>query len=163
MKLLLLRHAEAMEREDWARENKNDDLRPLTKRGITRFAEASRGILSQLPAVHTIHSSPLTRSVQTAEILGLCYPGVRVMISEFLSPHASIERIQSLIASLVPGKSHVLIGHRPDLELLASQLLLGNQALNAKIKKGGAMLLELEQGKWSMQWLLTQKQFCELI
>jgi phosphohistidine phosphatase len=151
-----------MERDEWAREGKSDELRPLTKKGIGRFAEASRGLLTQVPQLHTINTSPLLRSLQTAEILGLCYPGVKIAMAPELAPEGPRERVKSLITSLMPGKVHALIGHRPDLEQIASTLLIGNDSLIFKIKKGGAALLELEQGKWQLLWLLNQKQLCEL-
>ena len=43
MKLLLIRHAIAEEREDFARTGKDDRLRPLTDEGRKKMKQAARG------------------------------------------------------------------------------------------------------------------------
>jgi phosphohistidine phosphatase len=47
MKLLIVRHAIAEEREDFARTGKDDRLRPLTDDGRKRMKQGARGLRSQ--------------------------------------------------------------------------------------------------------------------
>jgi 8-oxo-dGTP diphosphatase len=64
MTLLFVRHAIALRREDWTRD---DDLRPLTPRGYQQ-AEALPALLEPY-AVDRILSSPSTRCVETVQPL----------------------------------------------------------------------------------------------
>ena len=64
MTLLFVRHAIALRRQDWTRD---DDLRPLTPRGYQQ-AEALPALLEPY-AVDRILSSPSTRCVETVQPL----------------------------------------------------------------------------------------------
>src|SRR5262249_31041428 len=77
MKLLLIRHAIAEEREDFARTGKDDRLRPLTDEGRKRMKQAARGLLETLPEIDLLATSPLTRAAQTGAIVDSVYGGLK--------------------------------------------------------------------------------------
>ncbi len=69
MKLLVMRHAIAMDREEFARSGNPDDLRPLTARGARRMKRVAKGLRAQIESLDHLATSPLTRAVETAEIV----------------------------------------------------------------------------------------------
>ena len=69
MKLLLIRHAIAEEREDFEKTGKDDRLRPLTDEGRKKMKQAARGLKEVVPHVDLLATSPLTRAAQTGAIL----------------------------------------------------------------------------------------------
>ena len=81
MRLLIVRHAIAEDRETFARTGKKDALRPLTRYGRVQMRQAAKGLRRILPSIDLVGTSPLRRTVQTAEILAAAYddpPLVRV-------------------------------------------------------------------------------------
>src|SRR6478672_122417 len=58
MKLLLIRHAIAEEREDFARTGKDDRLRPLTDEGRKKMKQGARGLRRCVPAFDLLAPSP---------------------------------------------------------------------------------------------------------
>jgi phosphohistidine phosphatase len=69
MKLLIIRHAVAEERDAWANTGKSDDERPLTTEGRGKMARNARGLREGVPSVDLVATSPLVRARQTAEIV----------------------------------------------------------------------------------------------
>ncbi|MES2857246.1 MAG: phosphoglycerate mutase family protein, partial [Bdellovibrionota bacterium] len=67
MKLLVVRHAIAMKREDF--KGKSDDSRPLTEAGISKMKRNAEGLASLVSAPALLVTSPLVRAVQTFDIL----------------------------------------------------------------------------------------------
>src|SRR5688572_18099957 len=82
--LYLVRHAIAAERgEDWP----DDDKRPLTERGISRFKESIAGLKWLDVVVDEIFTSPLVRAKQTADLLAAGLSGKPpVKILDALAP-----------------------------------------------------------------------------
>jgi 5-methylcytosine-specific restriction endonuclease McrA len=82
--LYLVRHAVAAERgDDWP----DDDKRPLTSTGVSRFREVVKGLAWFDVGLDEIYSSPLVRARQTAELLSAGMegkPSVRTL--DALSP-----------------------------------------------------------------------------
>src|ERR1051325_184968 len=68
MRVYLFRHGHAGQRDSsrWP----NDDLRPLATRGRERPRDAPEGLPGFERETAVIWSSPLTRAIQTARILG---------------------------------------------------------------------------------------------
>jgi len=67
MQLLLIRHAIAEDRFEFARTGQSDYYRPLTERGRARMARGATGLRTLVPDIDVLATSPLTRAVQTAE------------------------------------------------------------------------------------------------
>src|SRR5215510_10054248 len=71
MQLLVVRHAIAEDRENWA--PRDDKLRPLTDDGKKKMKEAAKGLRALVPRVDVLATSPLTRALQTAQLLAKDY------------------------------------------------------------------------------------------
>jgi len=158
MRVLLIRHAIAQDREEFARNHASDDARPLTPKGRRRMAAAARGVRALVPSIDVIASSPLKRAVETAEILARAYDGNGVERLEALAPGGSAERALEWLRTHAEAECVAMVGHEPDLSELGSYLLLDAVAPLFAFKKGGACLLEftqsIEAGDAMMHWLL---------
>ena len=62
MQLLVIRHAIAVEREDFARTGKDDRLRPLTDEGRKKMKQGAKGLRQLAPRIDLLATSPLTRA-----------------------------------------------------------------------------------------------------
>ncbi|MCD4727867.1 MAG: histidine phosphatase family protein, partial [Pirellulales bacterium] len=73
MDLYIVRHAWAADRDDaqWP----DDDLRPLTEEGRRRFARVVKTLVSRGVSPRLIGVSPLTRCVETAQLLAAAGDG----------------------------------------------------------------------------------------
>lgn len=145
MQLLVIRHAIAEDREEFAVTGQDDDLRPLTREGRRRMRRAARGLRALVPELGVLAASPLVRAAQTAEILADEYGGQKQETWPELAPgvHPSmlVDRLRSLRAE--PGPVAV-VGHEPDLGELVSWLLSGRTPSFVELKKGAACLLEFD-------------------
>lgn len=161
MELLLVRHARAEERELFAISGADDALRPLTREGAARMRDVAAGLHRLLPDLDVIASSPYTRALQTADILARRYKTKVVQLPQLAPGHPP--------ATLLPWlRGHdetfrvALVGHEPDLGMLASWLLCGKEQGFLPFKKGGAALLhfpaDIKAGQAQLDWLLTPAQ-----
>src|SRR5687768_12882645 len=125
MKLLVVRHATAADKEEFARAGKGDDIRPLTPEGQEEMRKVARGIHATVPAIDALATSPLTRAMQTAEILGELY-GREPVTVEWLRPEASYEDFARWARSHAETKMVVIVGHEPHLSGLVSWLTAGS-------------------------------------
>lgn len=171
MKLLVIRHAIAIEREDFAREGgENDDLRPLTKEGAKKMRKNAKGLAVWVPRPSVIAMSPLIRAVETAEIVTQVWLDLEQEILEELRPEARPEAFAKWLASREevrdPDGCIAIVGHEPYLSLLVGWYLFGKTVPAVVLKKGGACLLELPaplpkglgKGEVKLLWLNTPSQ-----
>ncbi|MFL6201132.1 MAG: SixA phosphatase family protein [Thermoanaerobaculia bacterium] len=161
MRLLLVRHAIAEEREDFARTGKDDRLRPLTDEGRKKMKQAARGLRALVPEIDLLATSPLTRAAQTGAILDTVYGGLDEVEIEELSPETTPEE---LLRWLRKQKGDVIaaVGHEPSLSQILGWLLTGTDRRLFAFRKGGACLLELGDepagGTATLLWALTPAQ-----
>jgi phosphohistidine phosphatase len=155
--LYLIRHAIAEERGP---QYPDDDLRPLTKRGMDKMREAVRGFAELRPNVNVVVTSPLVRAKQTAEIVvaGLAPAPVHEVLDELAPGHSPAE----LAEALEPYRKHqtiALVGHEPDLGEFAAWLIGSTKPI--PFKKGGIACLEISDlppGRTNtLIWLATPK------
>jgi phosphohistidine phosphatase len=164
MRLLLVRHGHAEERENWNDLGKSDILRPLTKKGIARFAESLEGLKLFVPVIDHIFSSQLTRAVQTAEIMANFYESGKVETIEQLNPGKSQFLVQEKFFNQFKSDDViVIVGHQPDLSILTAQLLFQKYDHQIELKKGGVIALEKIGQKFFLNWVLTQKHLCQFL
>lgn len=143
MILYIMRHAEAVEGSDTLR----DEWRYLSENGRTVAEKISSAIARSGPKPRLTITSPLTRAVQTAEIIAekACRKNV-VVASELLLPGAAISDLVTHIKGVAAAKQIMLVGHEPQLGLLAASLL-GREGSDISLKKGGCVALELDPDK----------------
>lgn len=141
MKLLLVRHAIAFERDT---PGISDALRPLTEDGIARFKKSARA-LSQLVTADVVLTSPLLRAKQTAEILARQWSAVAVHEAEPLGS-GSRAHFEEVIARLSNASIIAAVGHEPTLSEWTAEWLGAASGLAFPFKKGGAALIEFDEG-----------------
>ena len=165
MKLLLIRHAIAEEREDFARTGKDDRLRPLTDEGRKKMKQAARGLREIVPGIDLLATSPLIRAAQTGAIVDSVYGGLKEVEIDELSPETTpgdfLRWLRKQKADCIAA-----VGHEPSISLLLSWLLTGGERRIFAFRKGGACLLdfpnEVGAGTATLVWALTPGQLRDL-
>lgn len=162
MQLLLIRHAIAESREDFAITGKNDAERPLTEYGRRRMIKNARGIRRVSPKLDLIVSSPYARARETARIvataLGVRNPG----IVDALTPEQHPKEFFTWLAT--QGRDAVIaaVGHEPHMSRLLMWALAQKADSRVEFKKGGAALVDFDAmpkaGAGVLRWLLTPAQ-----
>ena len=160
MKLLIIRHGPAGDSDTWEAEGRDDRLRPLTSEGKKQMRKAAAGLPALVRDVQLLATSPLTRAVQTAEIVATEY-GCEIVTLEALAPDRDPEDAVRWLRKQEPDLTVGLVGHEPHLSSLVGYLLTGKRASFLDLKKGGAGLLEmtapLQPGGGALEWLLTPR------
>lgn len=155
MKLILVRHAAAIERS----EDVTEERRYLTAEGRAFFRKTARTMLKNGVEPSLILSSPLVRAVQTADILAeaLSYIGP-VVATEALAPGFTPQGLQRLLTALGALDELVIVGHEPDLSGIASALLESERSF--RFRKGTALSLKSAaffQAPARFRWLASGK------
>jgi phosphohistidine phosphatase len=150
MEILLVRHAAALQREGW---RLDDALRPLSARGRRRFRRVVEMLAEVDARMDVILTSPLVRTVQTAEILA----GARgfdgeVEIAPALAPGFSVSRLVEALAAR-PEKALAVVGHEPHMSELAEALL--GEPLGIPFKKGMVLAVDVRFGRGPAQFRFT--------
>ena len=140
MKLLLVRHAIALDRDT---PGVSDDLRPLTEEGVARFKKMARS-LAALVTADLVLTSPLLRAKQTAEILARQWTAVPTHESEPLG-NGSRAHFEEVLARLPGSTVAVAVGHEPYLSEWTAEWLGASQGESFAFKKGGAALVEFDR------------------
>jgi phosphohistidine phosphatase len=143
MILYVMRHAEAVEGSDTLQ----DEWRYLTETGRSTAVKMSSSIAKIGPKPRLTVTSPMTRAVQTAEIMAekACRKNV-VVASGLLLPGVDIGEVVSYLKRCTDAKRVLLVGHEPQLGLLVAALL-GRQDEAISLKKGACVALELDPKK----------------
>ena len=144
--LLLLRHGIAQERGLAVAEGCPERERSLTAEGRSRTAAVVERLVSLGFRCDWLLTSPLPRARQTAEIAlaaGLA-PGMGLAaeLEPEADPLALLARWMGPEPPLRGWRRLCLVGHEPDLSLLAAALC-GAPAGALRLKKAGAAVLEL--------------------
>ena len=155
--LYLVRHAIAAERgEAWP----DDDQRPLTERGISRFKECVDGLVWLDVVVDEIFTSPLVRARQTAGVLASGLAGKpAIKILEALAPGEAPSSVLAQLGRAARRRRLALVGHEPGLGELAAHLTRAGRAL--PFKKGGVCRIDVESltshRAGALTWFLTPR------
>lgn len=161
MRLVIIRHAIASDRDAFAAESGRPDAeRPVTPEGRKKMEANARGLRAVVPELDVLATSPFTRARQTAEVLADAYDGLTVTPVPALASGGSrdelLKWLQAQHAEFV-----ALVGHEPDLGALIAWLVTGDAAPFVTLKKGGACLLACEgppgPGLAELAWVLTPK------
>ena len=158
MRILLIRHAVAAERDVWAKTGASDELRPLTPDGTKKMKKAAKGLLTIVPELTAIAASPLLRAWQTAQVVADEYSGRSPDRLHALEPSGRREDVLAWVNQF-EGGTVALVGHEPDLGELTGWLIARRPEAGIAFKKGGAALLEFgtqrEAGTAVLKWFLT--------
>lgn len=142
MELYLVRHAEAVE---WA-EGLDDHVRWLTPKGRKQLQRAAVRLNRKRVRPELVITSPLTRAVQTAELL-LPELGKRTQLiaDGRLAADATVDELLALIKEQEGLDCLLLVGHEPLLSGLATALLESELAF--PFAKSACLALQLREKK----------------
>jgi phosphohistidine phosphatase len=161
MEVLVIRHAIAMEREEFARTGRPDGDRPLTDAGRRRMRKNARGIHRFAPHPDVIATSPHLRAADTARIVAETLGIERLETVDALLPERHPSEVADWLNATKAGVV-ALVGHEPHLGTLVTWLVSGADAPGVEFKKGGACLLRIEAkadpGSAVLVWHLTAAQ-----
>lgn len=163
MQLLVIRHAIAEDREDFAAGGHDDSERPLTRVGKRRMRRNARGLRRVGPGIDVVASSPYVRALDTAKIVAdaLGYTDDIVIVDE-LTPEQPGEALLPWLSTHAPDANVAVVGHEPHLGRLVTWLLTGSSESHIVFKKGAACLLDLgvrpSAGGALLHWHLTPSQ-----
>jgi phosphohistidine phosphatase len=161
VRLLVIRHGIAEDREEAARAGRPDEERTLTEEGRSRMAGAAAGVRTIVPTIDRLAASPLVRAVETAQVVAEEYSGLAVDEVECLAPGAGAEAVVAWLGECGEQETIAVVGHEPDLSELVTYLLSGATASAVEMKKGAVALVEsagrLQPGSGTLRWLLAPK------
>jgi len=165
MQLLLIRHAIAEDRAEFARTGRSDYYRPLTERGRERMARGAAGLKSLVPEIDLLVTSPLPRAEQTARIVAAAYGGLPLEHADALATGDG-EAFLEWLGECGEQEVVAAVGHEPHVSEWAAWLLTGGRHDFTIVKKGSAMLLEFEgaprPGTGWLRWFLAPAQLRRL-
>ena len=158
MDIYFLRHASAGDKK--APTAQEDEKRPLDAKGIEQSKQMGRLLADLDIKPDAFISSPLTRAVQTAELVAeQLKGGSSLTLDDALRPDASYEQFQDLLQHYARRKTIIVTGHNPNLSEFLSFLISGGTASGAaELKKGTVAKVNYQQqGKGTLQWCVTPK------
>jgi phosphohistidine phosphatase len=166
MQLLVVRHGIAEDANTWAASGQPELRRPLTDEGRRKMKKAARGLRAIVDRIELLATSPLTRAVQTAELIARVYDGVAISVTAALEPGREPQVFLEWLHSLDQVNALAIVGHEPHLTTLAGWLMSGRELHALELKKGGACLLELDPAAAPanavLHWLLRPDQLRRL-
>jgi len=145
MKLYILRHANAEERDE--AEYSDDSLRPLSKQGQKKMENIAANLKGWGVGVDLILSSPYARALETARIVAkaLGLKKKQLVLTESLTPSGLPKKLITEINKKYKVDNLMLVGHEPYLSGLISVLVAGDPSLSIIVKKGGFCRLSVDE------------------
>jgi len=160
MDLLVIRHAIAGDRAEWAKSGRPDHERPITSEGRERMRENAAGLRHLVPELDLLATSPFVRAVETADVVAEAYDGLEIVEAPPLAHGNGPEDVRGWLADR-PEQRIAVVGHEPDLGRLVSWCVFGSPSAGIGLKKGGACLLRFDgapqRGVAELKWLLPPK------
>ena len=156
MTVYFLRHASAGQHTMNASQ---DEKRPLDEDGIKQSHDVGRALKALKIGVDAIISSPLTRALQTAEIVGEEIGHKKIVKDAALRPDASYEDFQKLLGKFAGKKEIIVAGHNPNLTEFLNHLLADGDGFHMiDMKKGAVAKVEIESsGGPKLAWYMPPK------
>ncbi|MBA3558244.1 MAG: histidine phosphatase family protein [Gemmatimonadaceae bacterium] len=144
MQLLLIRHAIAQDRDEFARGGRPDAERPLTDLGRRRMRAGTKGLRQLVSTIDLLATSPLVRTTETANIVAEAYalPDPTPVVA--LTPDATAAAFLSWLRAQDADKTIAVVGHDPGLPHIVGLLLTGKAAPIIAMKKGAVCLLSVD-------------------
>jgi phosphohistidine phosphatase len=161
MKLLVIRHAIAMDAEEFADKGEPDDRRPLTPYGAKRMRKNAKGLRTMVDKIDSFATSPYTRAIETAEIISEIYERDQAELCASLVPGIAFEDFEAWADTHADAGVLAIVGHEPHLSTLVTWLLYGASESRIQLKKGGACLVDFEssprRNSGTLLWLVTPR------
>jgi phosphohistidine phosphatase len=143
-RLYLLRHGIAEPRK--ANGASEDADRKLTDEGRSKLAKAAKGLDRLGAEFDWIVTSPLARALETAQIVAATMKSpAHVECCAALRPGEPAEKLLAYLKKKPEMRNVLLVGHEPDLSLLAADWVGADAGANFEMKKGGCCLIECDR------------------
>lgn len=143
MRILFIRHALAVDRENW---NENDLYRPLSSDGEKEADDFFEAVAKIYKNIDKIYCSKATRAIETSSILNR-YFKKEVLQKEELNPDATFSDFKKFFSKIDKrDKIVAIIGHEPNLSQTISPII-SNTPISIKIKKSSLVEIELYESK----------------
>jgi phosphohistidine phosphatase len=160
MTIYLVRHAYAGSHGD--PRYADDSVRPVTKKGRKQFERLVKKLVKFGIAPTVIGTSPYVRCTQTAELLvAHLAVSARTEVIDAFAPGCHAEDVITW-ANEELAEEVAYVGHAPDIELIAAELL-GTERESVRFAKGAVAAIEvpdrLVSGGGTLRWLVTPKLF----
>lgn len=155
MNLYLMRHANA----GLSRGNPVVDAkRGLIKEGKDQCMLMGRLLGALKVQVDVIVSSPLKRSLQTAQFVGteLGYDA-KVEVSSALGLEADSVAFQRLLEKYADRDDVLMVGHNPNLFKFLGRLITGNGGAGVRMRKGSVARIDMSKHPPLLQWLIDPR------
>lgn len=146
MKIVLVRHGLALDREIAQERKLPDSERPLVDKGRHRSQKMAEYLSEKNISFERILTSPYSRAVETAQIFAKTFSLSRKLtqVSE-LVPSAPPQSFQMWLKENSSSWTNILVvGHEPQLSVFCSWALAGTTISFIKLKKSGIICLEVE-------------------
>jgi phosphohistidine phosphatase len=157
VKVLLVRHAAAEDRGEFAASGKPDDERPLTREGKERMRRLALTAALLVPEMDLVATSPLKRSTQTARLLAGVWADMEIATLDSLAPGIPPGDTIAWLAKHANLRCAALVGHEPSLGELLSKMLGANSPIH-EFRKGGMALVSFSAkpaaGGGLLEWVL---------
>jgi phosphohistidine phosphatase len=159
MHLYIVRHADALAVGEQG--VATDEDRPLSERGQQQARLLAQTLKRLGVAVDQVLTSPLRRSVQTAEELARTLQASRLglVTCDELAPGYSPKKLAKALLK-VDGENILLVGHEPGLSHFTAWLI-GAKDARLEFSKGGAAFVlcdvQPQKGAGTLEWLVTSK------
>jgi phosphohistidine phosphatase len=166
MRLILMRHADAGER-DPAR-YPDDDARPLSRKGRDDHRRVTLGLSRMGLVPERLLSSPLLRAKETAEVTasGLGFSG-RIEVLKELGGEFSVRGLIGALAKLPREATVVAVGHEPDLSHFSAVMLEKGGGVGIDFKKSAVIGLDFDghpaPGAGSLRYFIPPKVLLSLV
>ena len=147
VKLMLLRHGIAVERV----EGRDAADRPLTPKGRRRTQAVMEALVGGGLWLDRLVTSPYDRALETAQIALQAGLAPVLDSDERLCPGGPVAEVLNDLSGCV-----ALVGHEPDLGLLACDLLRMPPG-SLEIRKAGLVQMRSRPGGWTLEGLLRPK------
>jgi phosphohistidine phosphatase len=155
MILYLMRHANAgLHRENAALDVK----RSLLREGKEQCILMARVMNALKVQVDVVVSSPLKRSLQTAQLVGteLGYEA-KVEISPALDVDASYADFQEMLAHYGDRDGVLAVGHNPNVFQFLGRLIAGKGGAAIRMRKASVARIDLNRHPPLLQWLIDPR------
>jgi phosphohistidine phosphatase len=144
MRLLVIRHGLAGDRDEFAFTGRPDAERPLTKEGRMKMKRAASGLRLIVDELNVLATSPLVRAAQTAEIVAEAFGVAETAVVDELAEERSPDDLLPWLRAQEPDTTVAVVGHNPHLGFLVGWLLTGRHENFVELKKGAAVMLQFE-------------------
>lgn len=147
MHLYIVRHGEALSKEE-------DPNRALNEMGKAQAAKIGLFLQEKNQPVREIFHTSKERAKQTAEIIAGYFPQVKIDLLSALEPEEDVAKLCHAVEYFTA--STLLVGHIPQVELLATYLLRGNP--NPPIvafETASIICFKKETSFWTLNWFVS--------